>query len=149
MLYFYKLALLNKNCLFLLFFGKMQLTSCRTHTNISVYNALWLKVERGVFCISSKLFEVHTNARKKGNFQSCHKYLSSVTLLTKVQVNLFQKHLFLHQLTHNMTKDCSVHENSKLKTCCVQKLFCFDIQNNLCTQYVLNMFSACNFLVIQ
>ena len=24
-----------------------------------------------------------------------------------VQVNLFQKHLFLHQLTHNMTKDCS------------------------------------------
>ena len=64
----------------------MQLTSCRTHTNISVYNALWLKVERGVFCISSKLFEVHTNARKKGNFQSCHKYLSSVTLLTKVHI---------------------------------------------------------------
>ena len=79
--YFYKLALLDKNCLFLLFFGKMQLTSCRTHTNISVYNALWLKVERGVFCISSKLFEVHTNARKKGNFQSCQKILSSVTLL--------------------------------------------------------------------
>ena len=25
-----------------------------------------------------------------------------------VQVNLFQKHLFLHQLTHNMTKDCSL-----------------------------------------
>ena len=25
-----------------------------------------------------------------------------------VQVNLFQKHLFLNQLTHNMTKDCSL-----------------------------------------
>ena len=27
----------------------------------------------------------------------------------QVQVNLFQKHLFLHQLTHNMTKDCSLN----------------------------------------
>ena len=25
-----------------------------------------------------------------------------------VQVNLCQKHLFSHQLTHNMTKDCSL-----------------------------------------
>ena len=34
--------------------------------------------------------------------------------LAVVQVNLFQKHLFLHQLTHNMTKDCSwnYHEQS-------------------------------------
>ena len=27
---------------------------------------------------------------------------------TKIQVNLCQKHLFLDQLTHNMTKDCSL-----------------------------------------
>jgi hypothetical protein len=27
----------------------------------------------------------------------------------EVQVNLFQKHLFLHQLTHNMTKDCTLN----------------------------------------
>ena len=26
-----------------------------------------------------------------------------------LQVNLFQKHLFLHQVTHNMTKDCSLN----------------------------------------
>ena len=26
----------------------------------------------------------------------------------EIQVNLFQKHLFLRQLTHNMTKDCSL-----------------------------------------
>jgi hypothetical protein len=37
-----------------------------------------------------------------------------------IKVNLFQKHLFLQQLTHNMTKVCSlintssVHENYKL-----------------------------------
>ena len=43
-------------------------------------------------------------------------------------VNLFQKHLPLHQLTHNMKKivhwfTSSVHENYKLKKFCVHKLF--------------------------
>ena len=35
-----------------------------------------------------------------------------------IQVNLFQKHLLLHQLTHNMTKYCSwnYHENYKRRT---------------------------------
>ena len=68
-----------------------------------------------------------------------------------VQVNLFQKLLFLHQLTHNMTKNCSSnYKFSTLKlqaenmgrTCCVHKLFlcfCFDIQNSLCTQCSTNV----------
>ena len=34
------------------------------------------------------------------------KYL--VTLESAIQVNLFQKQLFLHQLTHNMTKELQV-----------------------------------------
>ena len=33
----------------------------------------------------------------------------SFYLLKTVQVNLFQKHSFLHQLTHNMTTDCSLN----------------------------------------
>ena len=33
-----------------------------------------------------------------------------------VQVNLCQKLLFLHQLTHNIKTDYSIHENSKLRT---------------------------------
>ena len=37
-------------------------------------------------------------------------------------IYLFQKHIFLHQLTHNMTKDCSLNYY-KLTTCCVHKLF--------------------------
>ena len=42
------------------------------------------------------------------------------------------------------------HENSKLRTCCVHKLFfCFDIQNNLCTQHVLSLKFSCTELVIQ
>ena len=40
----------------------------------------------------------------------------------KIQVNLCQKLLFLHQLTYNMTTNCSlnynfnIHENAKLRT---------------------------------
>ena len=42
-----------------------------------------------------------------------------VEIFSEVQVIFFQKHLILHQLTHNMTKivhwiTSSVHENSKL-----------------------------------
>ena len=64
-----------------------------------------------------------------------------------LQVNLRQKLLFLHQLTHNMTTDCysitsSMHENSKLKP--GENILCTeivsDIQNNFCKQYVLHMF---------
>ena len=44
----------------------------------------------------------------------------------------------------------SVHENSKLRTCCVHKLcFCFDIQNNLCEQHVLMLEFSRTELVIQ
>ena len=60
-----------------------------------------------------------------------------------VQVNLFQKPSFLHQLTHNMTRDCSLNspEKYKFRTNCVQFfLFCFDIQNNTLTIIVHNMF---------
>ena len=61
----------------------------------------------------------------------------------QLQVNLCQKLLFLHQLTHNMTTDCSLkHENWKLKP--GENMLCTeivsDIQNNFCTQHVLPMF---------
>ena len=67
--------------------------------------------------------------------------------LYQVQVNFFQKHLFLHQLTHNMTKDCPLNyqfSTWKLQSqnmLCTQIVFCFcfDIQNNLCTQHALSL----------
>ena len=60
-----------------------------------------------------------------------------------IQVNLCQKQLFLHQLTHNMTKDCLL--NHKFSTCCVHKLFWMSKQtkNNLCTLHVLSLESLC------
>ena len=65
-----------------------------------------------------------------------------LTLLLSVQVNLYQKLLFLRQLTHNMTKivnwiTISIHENSKLKP--GQKLFL-----TFRTIFVHNMVSPCS-----
>ena len=41
-------------------------------------------------------------------------------------VNLFQKHLYLHQLNHSMTKDCSLN--------CEFSTWKLQAQNMLCTQ---------------
>ena len=66
----------------------------------------------------------------------------------KVQVNLCQKLLFLHQLTHNMTTYCSLNYKFNTwkfqaqnmgRTCCVQKLIL-----TFRTIYVHNMFSPCS-----
>ena len=58
-----------------------------------------------------------------------------------LQVNLFQKPSFLHQLTKRMTRDCSLNYK-KIK---VQNMLCtkIDIQNNICTQHVLNLYFSC------
>ena len=67
-----------------------------------------------------------------------------------VQVNLFQKHSLLNQLTwydnrlfveywlqykKNTSSEHVVYKN------CI--LFCFGIQNNFCTQHVLNLYFSC------
>ena len=77
-------------------------------------------------------------------------------LLSTVQVDLCQKHLFWHQLTHNMTQDCSLnYEFSRYKfrgqnMLCTQIVcFHFDSQNNLCTQHVMNLEFSCAELLIQ
>ena len=66
----------------------------------------------------------------------------------RIQVNLCQKLLFLHQLTHNMTTDCSLNYKFNTwkfqaqnmgRTCCVQKLFL-----TFRTISVHNMFSPCS-----
>ena len=56
----------------------------------------------------------------------------------------------MNQLTHNMTTDCSLnYEFSTRKIqvqnmLCTKIVFCFDIQNNICTQHVLNLYFSCN-----
>ena len=58
------------------------------------------------------------------------------------QVNLCQKLLFLHQLTHNMTTDCSlkvqymkIPSSNLRRTCCVRQLF-LTFRTILCTLQV-------------
>ena len=63
---------------------------------------------------------------------------------SKVQVYRFQKPSFLHQLTLNMTRDCSLNSTKNTSS---QKLFlfvCFDIQNNICTQHVVVLYFSGN-----
>ena len=81
---------------------------------------------------------------------ACHKYefqADGFCPIREVQVNLFQKPSFLHQLTHSMTRDCSLNSPKNTSSqhvmytnCC----FCFDIQNNICTQHVVNLYFGGN-----
>ena len=74
-----------------------------------------------------------------------------------VQVNLCQKHLFLHQLTHNMTKYCSLIYQFSTWKLQAQNMLCTWIvlnvktktKNIFCTQHVLNLYFYRTELVIQ
>ena len=66
-----------------------------------------------------------------------------------ILVNLCQKLLFLHQLTHNMMTNCALFmkivssEYLQYMLCTqIVILFCLDIQNNFGTQHVLQMLGA-------
>ena len=53
----------------------------------------------------------------------------------------YGKKLFIDLPVQYMNIASLEHAHNMLKTCCVHKLvFCFDIQNNLCTQHILSMF---------
>ena len=78
----------------------------------------------------------------------------SHTINWLLQANLFQKHLFLHQLTYNMTKDCSLNyefSTWKLQAQHVVYINCSVCQekNNLCTHHDLSLQFSCTELVIQ
>ena len=83
----------------------------------------------------------------KTNSESALSFLHPYINHAKVQVNLCQKLLFLHQLTHNMTTCCSLNykfntwkfqAQNMARTCCVHKLFWMSKSNS-----VHKMFSPC------
>ena len=58
-----------------------------------------------------------------------------------VQVNLFQKPSFLHQLTHNMTRDCSLNSpKNTISEHVVYKICFFVFVLKFKTMFVRNMF---------
>ena len=50
------------------------------------------------------------------------------TVLCCVQVNLFQTPSFLHQLTHSMTRDCSLNSPKNTRSKHVVYKYCFECQ---------------------
>jgi hypothetical protein len=87
--------------------------------------------------------------------------VSCNTNRTAVQVNFFQKRLFLYQLTHNMTKDCSLNyefstwkfqAKNKMRTCWEHVAYTnwfFVFVLTFRTIYVFNMFWAWHFYVLK
>ena len=89
---------------------------------------------------SQKLFSFLFSPQKKIELSSTFSLL--VEKLRIVQVNLCQKFLFLHQLTHNMTTDCwLIYQFSTWK---------LQAQNmeRTCSTHVFHMFWACSFHVL-
>ena len=72
------------------------------------------------------------------------KLISAQTSQKAIQINLCQKLLFLHQLTHNMTTDCSLNYNFNTWKFQAQTRLCTEIVSEIqiffCTQHVLPMF---------
>ena len=76
-------------------------------------------------------FEDETESLRDKNLKKereINDFLTQICSLS-VQVNLFQKPSFLHQLTHNMARDCSLIplKNTSLKH--VVYKYCFECQN--------------------
>ena len=108
----------------------------------AVKQTSWQRYE----CLNTAIPSLHSQVGR-----SCNLVLLIMTqcqssfYFIHLQVNLFQKHLFLHQLTHNMKKDCSLNykfSTWKLqaqnmgRTCCVHKLFWMSKQKqkSICVQ---------------
>ena len=76
------------------------------------------------------------------NFRSTFNIYQIISILCNVYiflwVNIFKKHLFLHQFTHNTATDCSL--NYEYSTRRIQ------VQNKLCTKIVLNVKTKTKFL---
>ena len=79
---------------------------------------------------------------------STGKSLSEALILVSTNPQ-YDDRLFIELRVQYMKIASSEHVEAMLRTCCVQFFcFCFDIQNNLCTQHVLLMFWACSFHVL-
>ena len=99
-------------------------------------------------CRATKNIWRNSVNRYRLNIQAYLAIIKSNSIALWIQVNLCQKLLFLHQLTHNMTTDCSLNykfitwkfqAQNMGRTCCVQKSIL-----TFRTIYVHNMFSSCS-----
>ena len=80
-----------------------------------------------------------TDARMRASEKDLPVQIVFIIGIIKIQVDLCQKLSFLNQLTHNMTKDCSLNSPKNTSSEHVFYKYCFECQNknkknNLCTQ---------------
>ena len=97
-----------------------QIVNCQSYCNSDISHLLSIILVRKSDRIKSVKAPVGTEIDFPPRFCIISAHSASLSTDRPVQVNLCQKHLFSHQLTYNMAKDC---ENYKLITCCVHKLF--------------------------
>ena len=78
---------------------------------------------------------------------TCNWYFLSKSGCYSVQVNLCQKLVFLNQLTHNMTRGCSLNppKNTSSEHVVYKNCFCFVFVLTFKTIFVQNMFWTCIF----
>ena len=77
-------------------------------------------------------------------------YLHTHLFIYLIQVNLFQKLSFLNQLTHNITRDCSLNSLKNTSSQHVVYKYCFECQNkNEKTIFLHNLLWTCIFQGIQ
>jgi len=107
-------------------------------------------------------FDRNINGNRDVKFLECDKWslhwYKNLTLqstvcweLTLIQVNLFQKHLFLNLLTHNMATDCSFIPEFSTRKIQAENMMCTNIvlktktktENNVCTQHLLKLYFSC------
>ena len=98
----------------------------KTKTNIDKTGTCWKKKSRAINVAPSgrrKSLQFRGSTRITmaafGNFLS-KKYLKQIWILCI----LFQKHLLLHQLTHIMTKDCSLNYQFSTRKLQAQNMLC-------------------------
>ena len=112
-----------------------------TDTFIIIYK-LFLVGLQGLYFISNPDGRSCSSSREAKNLVQYFDLLilkrSRFRDLRKVQVNLFQKSSFLHQLTHNMTRDCSL--NFKKNTGSQVLNVKTKTKKQFCTQHVVNLY---------
>ena len=65
-----------------------------------------------------------------------------------LQVNIFQKHLFFHQLTHSLTKDCSLNYEFSTWKLQAQNMLCKYINCSECQNKKQFVYTTCSELVV-
>ena len=119
-----------------------QIVNCQSYCNSDISHLLSIILVRKSDRIKSVKAPVGTEIDFPPRFCIISAHSASLSTDRPVQVNLFHRHLFSYQLTHNMTADCSLnHQFSNGNSSAEHVVYtnCFSVMI-FRTIYVHNMF---------